>query len=622
MNTLSSRRHKFRQHYFAALTTLSFFTIFMYSDRLSEGSITGKTFYCFAAAVVVFISVSVYLLIRRKPLHIFLNHLDWLLILFYLYTFIRLLFTPHMAIDNHNFLGFTLLTGLYIIWKHLFINFKNEPEAKPEIMVLGVFLLVGLGHAVYGLLQLYQLMPGNSGGLFKVTGTFHNPSPYAGFVAPFIPFGLGIYLLCDPDQQLGWKLKYPGALTALACLLVLPATTMRAAWLGALAGGLWVLNARYNYLQRIKNTLRNAWQKAACIGVVIICSLGMLFILYQLKPDSAYGRLFQWRITAKMIQDKPLFGFGYDTYQRFYNLYQAQYFAQHQGTPHERWIAGNNVTAHNEYLQLWTEIGLPGLVIFISLIYMIYFRGQDIDRKDRILVIPALGGLTVILTVALFSFPLHVLPTFLLFFFFLALLSAARQPRSSLQVYPIVYKPFAGLLIASLILLSYTQFRVYKAHQKWKIAQELTQAGIYKLAIGIYAELYPSLHKNGNYLLNYGGTLYLYGNHDKAREVLLEGTQYSSDPNVFINLGNCYRQQDDFPKALQNYRLAGNITPHQIYPPYLIAKLYHEHGYDHKARLLAEEIIRKEVKVKSSAVYRIKTEMKKMLIQMKGVRDE
>jgi len=617
-----TRRFSFLLAYFGIVTTLPFFTIFMYSSRLVEGSITAKTFYFLATGGGAFIALGIYLLLRKAPLRISLNSLDFLLILFYLIVLIRLLCTPYIYISNPQFIGLTFLMGLYFIWKHLLLVMQSHAQSQGLQWILAVFLLVGLANTVYGLLQLYQLVPGNYGGLFKVTGTFHNPSPYAGFVAPFIPFGLGIYLLCGPDQQLGWKLKYLGGFTALSGLLVLPATTMRSSWLGALTGSLLILNERYNYLQRIKNLLYKAWQKVAFIGLLIIGALGLIFMLYQLKPASAYGRLFQWRITAKMIQDKPLFGFGYDTYQRFYNLYQAQYFAQHQGTPHERWIAGNNVTAHNEYLQLWTETGLPGLIIFISLICVIYFRRRDIARKNQVLMIPAMGGLTVILAVALFSFPLHVLPTFLLFFFFLALLSAARQPNGSLRVYPIVYKPFALLLIASLIFLSDIQFRNYRAHQKWKIAKELTQAGIYKLAAGIYAELYPSLHKNGNYLLNYGGTLCLYGNHDKARGLLLEGTQYSSDPNIFINLGNCYRQQGDFTNALQNYRRAGNITPHQIYPQYLIAKLYHEHGYNYKARLLAEEIIRKEVKVKSSAVYRIKTEMKKMLIQMKGVRDE
>jgi hypothetical protein len=55
------------------------------------------------------------------------------------------------------------------------------------------------------------------------------------------------------------------------------------------------------------------------------------------------------------------------------------------------------------------------------------------------------------------------------------------------------------------------------------------------------------------------------------------------------------------------------MEPNKFYPRYLLAKLYHETGQDNRARTIAEEILSKEVKVNSSAIEKIRSEMKEIL---------
>ncbi len=55
------------------------------------------------------------------------------------------------------------------------------------------------------------------------------------------------------------------------------------------------------------------------------------------------------------------------------------------------------------------------------------------------------------------------------------------------------------------------------------------------------------------------------------------------------------------------------MNPSRFYPKYLLAKLYDETGQVEKAIATAEELLKKEVKVESTAVGEIQAEMKNLI---------
>ena len=55
------------------------------------------------------------------------------------------------------------------------------------------------------------------------------------------------------------------------------------------------------------------------------------------------------------------------------------------------------------------------------------------------------------------------------------------------------------------------------------------------------------------------------------------------------------------------------MNPSRFYPKYLLAKLYDETNQREKAIAVAKELLSKEVKVESTAVYEIQTEMNNIL---------
>lgn len=84
-------------------------------------------------------------------------------------------------------------------------------------------------------------------------------------------------------------------------------------------------------------------------------------------------RINRWKSAWRMFADKPLFGFGPGTYQFFYGPYQLRHELTRIST-----FTGNKGHAHSEYLNYLSETGLPGLLIFVSLIVVMFTKGFGI----------------------------------------------------------------------------------------------------------------------------------------------------------------------------------------------------------------------------------------------------
>ncbi|MEY2746667.1 MAG: hypothetical protein RL112_1709 [Planctomycetota bacterium] len=96
---------------------------------------------------------------------------------------------------------------------------------------------------------------------------------------------------------------------------------------------------------------------------------------YQ-EDGSAQGRLAAWKVAGAMIVDRPLFGVGFDKFQRNYRDYDENVAttSDAQATP-----TGTRV-AHNSYLQVWAECGSIAFAMYmILLVYSLW----DLSRVRR-----------------------------------------------------------------------------------------------------------------------------------------------------------------------------------------------------------------------------------------------
>ncbi len=99
----------------------------------------------------------------------------------------------------------------------------------------------------------------------------------------------------------------------------------------------------------------------------------------NLQTDASnLERINRWQCALRMFSDRPVTGFGPGTYMFVYGRYQVTTEMTRISTNH-----GEKGNAHSEYLMYLSETGLPGLVIFLLLIYIATSKAIRIFRRSE-----------------------------------------------------------------------------------------------------------------------------------------------------------------------------------------------------------------------------------------------
>ncbi|WP_207497114.1 O-antigen ligase family protein [Aridibaculum aurantiacum] len=97
----------------------------------------------------------------------------------------------------------------------------------------------------------------------------------------------------------------------------------------------------------------------------------------QLKDVSNAERFYRWVAAANMVPDKPIVGFGPNTFYQNYKRYTITQF--------RTWVSENpeHSTVHNYFLLTLVEQGVPGLVIFLLLFYSMLLHCEKLYHRHR-----------------------------------------------------------------------------------------------------------------------------------------------------------------------------------------------------------------------------------------------
>lgn len=233
-----------------------------------------------------------------------------------------------------------------------------------------------------------------------------NHGIYALAIAAFLPF---LWFAATKARDLGYS-RFQQVMS-LAVLFVFTAGLVysftRAAWISVVAaivmGLIWRFRFKFStYLMVIiallvtALTLQDNIEKALRKNKTVSSDNFEQHIksIYNVRnDDSNLERINRWMCALRMFADRPLFGFGPGTYMFEYAPYQrAKEMTK---------ISTNMATlgnCHSEYLQPLAETGLPGFIIWISLIVVVFVSGikiynRDLDPQNRLLVMSAMLGL-------------------------------------------------------------------------------------------------------------------------------------------------------------------------------------------------------------------------------------
>lgn len=526
--------------------------------------------------------------IRRKKCFQFVVA-DLLVIILLGYWFLRYDFDLQLA----NWKLF-LFGELCILW--FSIRMLLECNLISVEKISWVLLSTGIIQSVWGILQLYGFCESNHS-KFDITGSFFNPGPYSGYIAIMVPVSLYLFLSTK-------CMKRYVALFFLAVLLcILPAGMSRSAWIGAIVSSVIVLFwqnnwIKYWYLKRKLSVL--------CLVVGVVGIAVGSYLMFNLKKDSAYGRLFIWKNTVCAIWKKPVFGYRSCMFPVAYAQEQTDRFRSGKYTATEERVAGNPEYAFNEYLQILVEGGC--LLLFGVVVIVAYALSGGIKRRDYGLC----GGLISLLIFAFSSYPFQYPAFCVVAVIIVASLSTKRTIGVGNNVYGHCVLVF---LVAASIFLLFLQDAPKGVIEKLDKCRYLRSTDALEVAEKGYAMLYPDLKHNADFVYEYGLCLSQQKKYLESNELLRRSMLLRCNYQCYNALGGNSQQQQNYEQAEKYYYDAIYLLPNRIYSYYRLFLLYAQPEFyqPDKLKQMAKIVLTKRPKVYSKAIEEMRGEVKVIL---------
>jgi len=348
--------------------------------------------------------------------------------------------------------GFETASGavFFFLITHHFMEKRSQ-----ENLLVVILLSAGLS-GVIGVLQTLGMDPVPWQFEFqgRAFATFGNPNFFAGQLILILPLSLAIFLTSD----IPWRVAFFFCLNLLllACLLF---TQTRGAWLGFLGGA--VFQAVLGHQVFRESLRRNPFTKKALMVFLFISFAGAVVFFSRgggvvdplqrfrslLQPgheESVQQRKYLMLGALEMIRERPLQGFGTGNFKVAYPLFESR--AVNPGD-YSRVPYHYSEHAHNDYLQMAAERGLPALGAFLLVIAAGLGSGWSAlrERRSRAALFPErvpiylkengvtlglMGGVIALLIHAFFNFPFQVVSTAVTFWGFMGVLALGKAQFS------------------------------------------------------------------------------------------------------------------------------------------------------------------------------------------------
>lgn len=237
--------------------------------------------------------------------------------------------------------------------------------------LVGIYIHYGGSGAEHMLISAEQ-------GTFRAFGTFEQPNPFGGFMGLVLPIAIST---CVHHMLLGWQHKQLrqvayGVLFAVASALIGAGLFMswsRGAWLSivvALSGMVVLLPRKLSQSVAlavgVSGLVAGIWLSGilpASIQSRIASSTTDFFAFDDVRGVeitsenfAVVERLAHWQAALNMAHDHLWLGVGFGNYEVAYPQYRLLYWTEALGH------------AHNYYLNLLAEVGVVGLVTYVTLV--------------------------------------------------------------------------------------------------------------------------------------------------------------------------------------------------------------------------------------------------------------
>lgn len=549
---------------------------------------------------------------------------------------------------NFPILSFVAICALSLLWSDSFFvslkelplflagpllyfivvnNIINEGQIK---RVIHTILIISSLLGIYGILQYngidFSFWSGNVARQ-QVFGLFGNAGYFAEFLALPLPIAISFFLISQNKIK---KVLLLIGILAMSGSLIL--TFTRGPYLATGISFIFIL--LLFLISRGKNFFKEN-KKIFIIILIAIIIITFLFIIptplskkgtaiskikerasmARLSTDFSFGRRIAiWKFTGMMIKDHPLLGSGIGTYKYNTLRYQAEFFEQGQNRslyPH-----GFADKAHNEYLQLWAEMGIVGLGIFIWLIINYFNYGlkklKSVKNKYKQgIIIGLMGSVIAFLMDSFFWFPLHLPVNVVLFWLVLGLTFSGLRDNEIYSDKKIQiqknYKEktkkekdsnifrFKPLLYISIIFLTificFTVIRPFVARIYWYYGNKEIINGNYNKSIKIYEKALKYDPCLGQAYYDLGLILNNKGFSNLAQEYFEKAEKFMDHPVLPQNLAIIYLNNHNYEKAISKLKQAISYQRDEKSMVHLITQLGTSYNNLEKYKLATEAFL-------------------------------
>jgi len=293
------------------------------------------------------------------------------------------------------------------------------------MLIISVVVILGYILSFYGLLQYLS----NEGlpSLFKrrfsrgkVSGTYVNSSHFAGYLEMIIPLAIAIVFIGKRKRGgsnstagrriitfLSEKLEDKKLLLPLTAAIVMSvAMIFTLSRMGIFSFLVSLLVFGFLLGKTYKKGIRIA-VFGAIVAVVLAISIWLglnpLLDKYSLVTEGVSGRLGAWKMAGSIIADYSATGTGLGTFTHVSPGYQSLEMS-----------GGHWGEAHNDYLNLFSDAGVPGIVFglgFIVLWYLYVFKllkRRSLRTYQRSIAAGCIAGVTAMLVHSIADFNLQI----------------------------------------------------------------------------------------------------------------------------------------------------------------------------------------------------------------------
>ncbi len=543
--------------------------------------------------IIIAITLSIVELLSRGT---FLNwhksSINIPILLFILVMTLSLLNSDYFRISLNDYMVFLFYFILYFFIRDT-VAYKIKLKSFFKLFILISFLI-----SIYALMQYYgyDFYLKGIAGLSSTIGQKNWVSNYLAMIFPII-FS---YSLLEKSNRK--KLVYFTVLSIIYATLMI--CQSRGIWISISFTIILAIYTifKFNLLRAFKENRR--WLVLLLITFMVITVIystdnplnrsaitvsQRALSTFDEQDPSINTRLLMWRTTFEMIKDKPIFGLGIGTFRMNYLNYQAQLLEENPKNIKYYTKAGET---HNEYLQMWAELGIIGLGLFLLIFYFIFhtvfdFYKQNTNGKDRLIILGLIAGIICFMIHSLFTFALHVPVLGSVFFIIIGLTMAYTEDynasensvgnkmikKINLSLNPkIKYFSFIILFIAMILLIDALVIRPYIAEIYYIKGIASNKKGNYIDAASNF-EYAAQLDPYNGRILHASGTSYFnLMMYDKGENILQRTKKYIVDVSTYDNLGLLYSRLKKYLKAEEEFKQAIYLHPK-------FTKAYYNLGY-------------------------------------------